>query len=849
MPSVQLDQALANGMVEKALAATAADLFAGNAQDVLQAIRQGRCDICCHCSDRLVQLVSEYLGQMDKTVKAIYRYEPEYSLSPPQPGSPAKAHKAGINLIAWVARKSPALHSLGATLKSLLTESRLNVGCRKGAAACYVLDISMVDDRDIDENRGYGAIIQNTLMRSFPAWTRPEPSTEPLHPTLTASNKVDQPLVTFDAELAPEQALFEQARAIEGLPRRERSFYEHRLLEIKVALIRRLISDQLAYINIAKQWFTLADLEDIHSRKIGYGKIGGKAAGMMLAARILKEMANDEIKEAVVIPESYFLGSDLIYLYTAMNGLMHWNDQKYKPEDQIRSEYAQIQAEFQAGSFPPEILDQLRVLLATIGPRPIIVRSSSQLEDNFGTSFAGKYNSFFCANQGTPEENLAALTCAIARTYASTLNPDALLYRRSKGLQDYDERMAILIQVVQGERFGRYFLPYAAGVAFSRNLYRWSPQIRREDGMARMVWGLGTRAVERVGNDFPRMVALSHPTLQPSDSIEAIRHYSQQYVDLIDLEENTFTTLPIHEVLKPSYPPLRYLVQMEQEGYLSSLRSRIQPADVPRLTITFLELLRRTNFAPLLAQILRLLQDHYHVAVDMEFTVQIDDLNSLRPRVHLSLLQCRPQSYLAAVAAAPIPTGLKTEEIAFYTSYMVPQGSLNNLRYVLFVPPEGYFSLPTQAARNDLTRTISRLNETLPEKSFICVGPGRWGTTNPDLGVYVGYSDVYRSGALIELSGAGVGTAPDPSLGTHFFQDLMEAQIYPLVIDFDAKDTVFNREFFYNSPNCLSDLIEVPENLPPTCLRLIDVNAYRPGHYLELVMDDEKNQAVAFFKE
>ncbi len=785
MSSVQLDQALADRMVEKAVAATASDLFAGSSTDVLQAIRQGRCDVCCHCSDRLVQMIGEYLGQMDRTVKAIYRYEPEYSLTPPQPGSPAMAHKAGINLAAWVARKSAALQSLGATLESLLTESRLKVGCRRGTAACYVLDISMVDDRDIDENRGYGAIIQHTLMRSFPAWTRPEPAGESPPP----SNEAAQPLAAFDPELAPEQALFEQARAIEAMPRRERSFHTHRLLEIKVALVRRLISDQLAYINIAKQWFNLNDLEKIHTRKIGYGKIGGKAAGMMLAYRILQEMADDEIKQAVVVPESYFLGSDLIYLFMAMNGLMHWNDQKYKSEDQIHSEYPQIQAEFQAGSFPPEILDQLRTLLEIIGPRPIIVRSSSQLEDNFGTSFAGKYNSFFCANQGTQEENLSALTCAIARTYASTLNPDALLYRRSKGLQDYDERMAILIQVVQGERFGRYFLPHAAGVAFSRNLYRWSPQIRIEDGMARMVWGLGTRAVERVGNDFPRMVALSHPTLQPSDSIEAIRHYSQQYVDLIDLEDNSFTTLPIREVLKPSYGPLRYLAQLEQEGYLSSIRSRIQEADVPRLTITFLELLRRTEFAPLLARILKLLQDHYHVAVDMEFTVQLEDLNALRPQVRLSLLQCRPQSHLAAVAAAPIPTDLKKEDIAFFSSYMVPQGYLGGLRYVLFVPPQAYFALPTQAIRNELTRAISRLNEALPEKSFICVGPGRWGTTNPDLGVYVGYSDVYRSGALIELSGSGVGTAPDPSLGTHFFQDLMEAQIYPLVVDFDAKDT------------------------------------------------------------
>jgi hypothetical protein len=112
---------------------------------------------------------------------------------------------------------------------------------------------------------------------------------------------------------------------------------------------------------------------------------------------------------------------------------------------------------------------------------------------------------------------------AIIHIYSSILNPDALLYRRARGLQDYDERMAVLIQIVQGEAQGRYFLPHASGVGFSRNLYRWSPQIRREDGFVRLVWGLGTRAVDRVDNDYPRLVALSHPLLWPESSTRAIR--------------------------------------------------------------------------------------------------------------------------------------------------------------------------------------------------------------------------------------------------------------------------------------------------------------------------------------
>ena len=192
------------------------------------------------------------------------------------------------------------------------------------------------------------------------------------------------------------------------------------------------------------------------------------------------------------IPVSFFLASDLYYVFIANNGLVHWSDQKYKPEAQMRSEYPQIVRDFVNGKFPDDILrDDLQEILIEAGRRPLIVRSSSLLEDSFGTSFAGKYNSYFCPNQATPEENLNALTEAIARVYASCVNPNALLYRHAKGLVDYDERIAVLIQFVQGEQYGRYFLPQAAGVAFSRNLYRWSPQIRAgDDGFLRHV-GVG----------------------------------------------------------------------------------------------------------------------------------------------------------------------------------------------------------------------------------------------------------------------------------------------------------------------------------------------------------------------
>jgi hypothetical protein len=653
--------------------------------------------------------------------------------------------------------------------------------------------------------------------------------------------------LSFNPELAPQSMLFEQAMTIEKMPPNERAQHEARLQEIKVVLIRTLISDQLAYVKIAKDWFTISDLNEIRTHKIGQGKIGGKAAGMLLAARILIEEGDDEIRQSLHLPESYFIGADITYTFMALNGLMHWADQKYKLEEQIQADYPKIQKEFLEGEFPLDILEKLKALLDQVGRQPLIVRSSSLLEDNFGTSFAGKYESHFCPNQGSPEENLKDLTRAIIRIYASILNPDALLYRRAKGLQDYDERMAVLIQIVQGAKLGRYFMPHAAGVAFSRNLYRWTPQIRRDDGFLRLVWGLGTRAVDRVGNDYPRLVALSHPLLRPLSSADAIRRYSQQYVDLIDLEDNRFKTLPVKDVLQARNPVLRYLAQVDQGGYLAPIRMMPRQGNTDNLVLTFDELFRRTTIASRMTRMLQLLEKNYHAPVDTEFTLHISDPTSPHPDVKISLLQCRPQSQLSE-SEASLPQNLDENCIIFSTPRMAPKGRVSDIRYVVFVSPEEYYALPTPAERGELGRTIGLLNTALKAETFICIGPGRWGTANPDLGVHIGYADIYHTRALVELTGHGQGAEPEASFGTHFFQDLVEANIYPLAIYLNDEGVIFNRDFFYATPNHLSMFLPDCNNLG-NCLRLIEVASFRRRHHLELVMDDDAGLSVAYLEE
>ncbi len=404
--------------------------------------------------------------------------------------------------------------------------------------------------------------------------------------------------------------------------------------------------------------------------------------------------------------------------------------------------------------------------------------------------------------------------------------------------------MAILIQVVKGERIGQYYLPQAAGVAFSRNSFRWSPEIKKEEGFVRLVWGLGTRAVDRVGNDYPRLVALSHPLLHPEDSSKAIRRYSQRYVDVINLAHNSYQTLPITDVLHSRYPVLRYIAEIDQGGYLAPLRSLIKEDDVNKLVLTFDELFRRTPLADHLRRMLNILETHYMAPVDTEFTIQVVDPGTLHPEVEICILQCRPQSHLEE-SRASLPENIPDEDVIFSTSRMVPRGRVDWIKYVIYVHAEGYLALPTEAARSEVGRAISKLNAALANQVFICVGPGRWGTRNLDLGVYIGYSDIYNTRALIEVTGKEMGLAPEPSFGTHFFQDLVEAKIFPLAINLEDEDVIFNRNFFYDTPNNLVDFIPVDDQLT-NCLRLIKVSSFRRGHSLSLVMDDELGRATAF---
>jgi hypothetical protein len=656
-------------------------------------------------------------------------------------------------------------------------------------------------------------------------------------------------ILAFNPEIAPWSLLFQQGEVYEALPAQEQEKVDHHLEEIKVVLIKGMISDQLPYIGVAKKVFTIADLRDIHQHRIGEGKIGGKAAGMLLAWKILQRALakrDQDIPAEITIPESYFLGTDMLYEFHRLNNLEQFMNQKYRPAEEIRSEYPQIVEAHLKGSFPARTVKQLDELLQKLGDTPVIVRSSSLLEDNFGHAFAGKYQSHFCPNQGTPHENLDALLDAIRRVYASGLNPDALLYRERHGLLDYDERMAVLIQPVHGQEHGRYFYPTLAGVGFSNNPFRWHPKIRRDDGFLRLVWGLGTRAVDRVSDDYPRMLSLSHPLMRPESSADAIRRYSQHYVDVIDLEANEMVSLPIKKVLRPDDPFLRYIASEHKEDYIQELVSAGNVESCEPLVLTFNALARDKHFVELMRWALDELEQAYETPVDIEYAIDIVP-GYPQPAYRLVLLQCRPLSERAIGERVTIPADLPEKDIVFRTSGLVPEGKVEAIRYLVMVDPRLYPDIEKQTTRLELGRAIGRLNKLLEDQHYILLGPGRWGSANIELGVRVGYADIFNTKVLIEMAVAHGDAVPELSYGTHFFQDLVEGGIHSLPLHLNNPRSSFDWTFVDEAPNRLATLLPGDAALAPY-LKVIDLAQLHPPRQMTILMDSERDQAVALLE-
>lgn len=663
------------------------------------------------------------------------------------------------------------------------------------------------------------------------------------------SSAPDTVAISFNPEIAPWEMLFRQGEAFERMPPDELERYRHHLEEIKVVLIKRLMSDQLPFIGVAKRVLTIDDLRRIYSGLIGTGKIGGKAAGMYLAWRILQEVDERYGRAAINIPDSYFIGTDVLYEFFLMNKLEHYMNQKYRSVREIRSEYPRIVEDFLASSLPDYLVVQIREVVESLGDSPLIVRSSSLLEDNFGFSFAGKYNSYFCANQGTPEENLAQVLEAIRRVYASSVNPDALLYRKKHDLIDYDERMAILLQRVTGRWHGRYFYPDMAGVGFSENPFCWTPEIRRGEGFLRLVAGMGTRAVDRVAQDYPRLIPLSHPELRPETTVEGQRNFAQRYMEVVDREQNGIVTVPVREALLSNSATLPLVASIDTGTSMLPIQPDTMIGADDHIVMTFDGLTQDATFIEFMREILQHLEIIYQGPVNLEYSLMVGEngeSTSNQRNYQLYILECRPLNERLEPKKKPEPEIDDTKRQLFRMPTLLPSGEVDAIDYLVFVDPESYYDIEDEDQRNQIAETITALNDILPAGRFGLIGPGRWGSLDSRLSVPITYSDICNTSLLVEISPPYT-PAPELAYGTEFFEGVRETGILVLGIQPMPRGGSMDWEFLRHSPNLLTHYVPWATDWAD-CVRVIDLNA-AAGSSLRLVIDEETNEAIACFDE
>lgn len=572
-------------------------------------------------------------------------------------------------------------------------------------------------------------------------------------------------------------------------------------------LLHMVFSRDPQVVALAHQWLGLSDLLAIWRRMIGTGLIGGKSVGMLLARAILRR--SDARWASLLEPhDSFFIGSDIYYSFLVDNGC--WlHRQRPELSRQWADDLHEARRRMITGRFPDDLLREFADMLDYFSQSPIIVRSSSLLEDSYGNAFAGKYDSVFCANQGSHRTRLDDFVAAVKAIYAGTLSEKALRYRQQRGLLERDEQMSLLVQRVSGSRHGNYFLPQVAGVGLSRNPYVWHPRIDPMAGMVRLVFGLGTRAVDRSDDDYTRVVALNAPRRRPESDFKEVRQYSQRRVDLIDLDAS--------QVLAEEFSTLVPLFDKQLPLDIFATPDREHPRDgsPPPQLLTFDHLLSKTPFVTDMRAMLTTLEAAYAYPVDLEFTANFQPDSGYQ----INLVQCRPLQIAADAAATSAPAHVPSGQLLLAShGPVIGTSRQHRIDRVISVAPEGYSQLPMQD-RHAVARLIGRLLHLAADHSehkTLLIGPGRWGTTTPTLGVPVNFSEIDTVSVLCEIVTMREGLIPDVSLGTHFFNDLVESDILYLALFPGREGHLLNTEWLDAAPNQLPGLL-------PDAARLADI--------------------------
>ncbi|RLD63183.1 MAG: phosphoenolpyruvate synthase [Bacteroidetes bacterium] len=523
--------------------------------------------------------------------------------------------------------------------------------------------------------------------------------------------------------------------------------------------------------------------------RIGEGSLGGKGRGLAFIDFLIKkyQLIYDYEKVFISIPRTLVICTDIFDEFMETNNL-------YKFALSVKDD-ERILKRFVKSKLPKSIIEDLKTFISYIN-NPIAIRSSSLLEDSHYQPFAGVYSTYMIPNDKTNmRKMMASLTTAIKSVYASVYFKSSKAYMEATSNVIDEEKMAIILQEVCGTKFGDKFYPTFSGVARSINFYPISPE-KPEDGIANIAFGLGRTIVDggvslRFSPKYPKkIIQLSTPKM----SIQS----TQKEFFALDLNLNNF---------KPSINEEINLLKLKLKDAENdnSLKNIISTYDHEndmiregtnvkgKKIITFANILKYNTFplAEILNNLLQIGQKELNNPIEIEFAVNLNTPEN-SPRI-FNFLQIRPIVEDKETINFNI-NNVQEEDTIIYSNSALGNGTINDIHDFIYVKPEVFKA----AESKNIVLEIEKLNSQFikDNRSYVLVGPGRWGSSDPWLGIPVKWSQISQARVIVE---AGLENYRiDPSQGTHFFQNLTSFKVGYFTINPFINDGYYDLDFLKN---------------------------------------------------
>jgi hypothetical protein len=523
--------------------------------------------------------------------------------------------------------------------------------------------------------------------------------------------------------------------------------------------------------------------------RIGEGELGGKARGLVLIRDLLaSEFDASRFPEVqVYVPKMAVIATDVFDAFLERNGLRETALSDAQDDRIVDS--------FLRAELPAEVLGDLRALVEEVHT-PLAVRSSSLLEDALFRPFAGVYETKMVPNnQPDADTRFRKLVEAIKFVYASTYFKNAKSYIRATERTSADEKMAVIIQEVVGERHGERFYPGVAGVGRSYNFFP-SQGVDPKDGVVNLALGLGKTIVDGGSSWIYSPARPKAPA--PFSSIREILRLTQ-----LDFWAVNMGTPPAYDpTAETEYLVKSDLKAAEYDDTLSGIASTYDPRRDRLVPGTAAEGPRVVDFAPLLVhsntrlndviqELLSVGERTLGEAVEIEFAINLPRKNTSGTR--FGFLQLRPM----LLSTEEVDVGddeLARPDVLLASNRVMGNGMLQTIRDVVYVKPEPFESRFTQRIAADL----EQLNRPLLQEArpYLLIGFGRWGSSDPALGIPVNWGQIAGARVIVESTLPGMDV--EPSQGAHFFHNIVSFQVYYLCVRHQEGSGVATRSIDWN---------------------------------------------------